>query len=306
MEHFLQSREWEEFQKSINRETWRVDGLLITKLPLIFNKAYLYAGGLPNEDLRFKIYHLRDELNTLARNTNAIFFKFEPMIEDKKIANDLLGVGFRKSRKSLQPQKSIVLDITKSEKELLAGMHSKTRYNIRLAEKHNLKFSILNFQFSNHFQNSNFQKFVDFWTILQKTAERDAFHAHTKEYYQKLLETSLTKLFGVEHDGKLIAASIVLFYGDRAYYLHGASDHSFRNLMAPYLLHWETIKYAKSRGFKEYDLWGINETKWPGVTRFKRGFGGREIEYVGSYDYVFQPFWYKLYELQGDLRRKAR
>ena len=79
--------------------------------------------------------------------------------------------------------------------------------------------------------------------------------------------------------------------------MHGASDHDYRALMAPYLLHWEVIKYAKEHGLSEYDLWGIDEKKWSGVTRFKKGFGGREVKYTGSYDYVFMPIWYRLYRL---------
>ena len=75
--------------------------------------------------------------------------------------------------------------------------------------------------------------------------------------------------------------------------------------MATYILHWEIIKYAKENGFNEYDFWGIDEKKWPGVTRFKKGFGGREVEYAGSYDYVFQPFWYKLYNLYRKLKTKS-
>ena len=66
--------------------------------------------------------------------------------------------------------------------------------------------------------------------------------------------------------------------------------------MAPYLSQWEQIKEAKKQGFQIYDFWGIDEINWPGVTRFKNGFGGKEIEYIGAYDYVFQPWWYVVYK----------
>jgi len=111
------------------------------------------------------------------------------------------------------------------------------------------------------------------------------------------------KLFAAEYQNKIIAANIVIFHGERATYLHGASDYEYRNFMAPYLLHWEVIKYARDHGFTEYDLWGIDEKKWPGVTRFKRGFGGKEINYIGSYDYVFQPFWYAMYKVRQSLKK---
>ena len=67
--------------------------------------------------------------------------------------------------------------------------------------------------------------------------------------------------------------------------------------MAPHLLQWEQIKEAKKRGCIEYDFWGIDDKKWPGVTRFKRGFGGREINYPNAHDLVFQPIWYLIYKI---------
>ena len=67
--------------------------------------------------------------------------------------------------------------------------------------------------------------------------------------------------------------------------------------MAPYLLQWQQILEAKKRGCAEYDFWGINEKKWPGVTRFKKGFSGKEVGYPGAFDLIFQPIWYSLYKI---------
>lgn len=277
--HFLQSKEWEELQKSLDRKTWRVGGLLVIKLPVIFGKSYIYSAGSPTLP---SVY----EIKNIAKKENAIFFKFEPMT--KLSGSDPDSFGFRKSSKEIQPQSTIVLDITKSEEELLGGMHKKTRYNVNLAQKKDLKFSI-----------AGADRLEEFWDLLQKTKDRDSFHTHSIEYYEKLLEVSFIRLLGVEHKDKFVAASIVAFYDKTATYLHGASDYDYRDLMAPYLLHAETIKYAKDMNFEKYDLWGVDEKKWPGVTRFKRGFGGDEVEYAGSYDYVFSGFWYKLYTLRS-------
>lgn len=274
--HFLQSEEWGEFQKSLGREVFRVDGVLVTKLPLVFDKSYFYCGGCLTFDVK--------QLGDLAKKENAVFFKFEPMEEDKALAHELIKAGFAKSKKEVQPHKTVILDVTKSEEELLGKMHGKTRYNIRLAQKQGI-------------QVSDSQKTEAFWELLQKTAQRDKFYTHPREYYKKLSELPFAKLFVAEYRSKVIAANLVVFYKGRATYLHGASDYEGRNLMAPYLLHWETIKYAKENGFSEYDFWGVDEKKWPGVTRFKKGFGGREVEYIGAYDYIFQPFWYTLYNL---------
>ena len=279
--HFLQSKEWEEFQKSMGREVFRIDGALVMKLPLAFGKSYFYCGGC----LPFNIKQVSD----LAKKENVIFLKLEPMGESREVSDVLKRRGFVRSEKEIQPQKTIILDITKQDDELLAQMHQKSRYNIRLCARKGVKI-----QPPGGGQNSDI-----FWQLLQKTSERDGFSIHTREYYERLSTLPIAQLFTAEYRGETIAANIILFYGDTAYYLHGASDYKYRRLMAPYLLHWETIKYAKKNDFATYDFWGIDEKKWPGVTRFKRGFGGREVEYIGSYDYIFKPFLYKLYRFRG-------
>ena len=232
--HFLQSPEWEKFQQSIGREVYRIEGVLVIKLPLIFNKSYLYSAGTPD------IWRAMDLIKALAKKENAVFLRVEPMAEKDGMGEKMEGYGFKKSNKNIQPQKTIILDITKDEDALMDEMHKKTRYNIRLSGKHNLKIM----DFGLRIEDSAFEKF---WGLLQKTADRDTFHTHIKDYYKKLLETPITKLFGVEYEGKLIAGSIVSFYDGRATYLHGASDWKHRNVMAPYLLLWEAMKFMKKK-----------------------------------------------------------
>ncbi|MDP2934721.1 MAG: peptidoglycan bridge formation glycyltransferase FemA/FemB family protein, partial [bacterium] len=172
--------------------------------------------------------------------------------------------------------------------ELLEKMHPKTRYNIQLAQRKGVKFQA---------SIPRIQNFKDFWRLMEETTKRDGFHSHPKEYYRKLLEIPGVELFVAEHDGKIIAANIVVFYDKQAIYLHGASNYEQRNLMAAPLLQWEQIKEAKKRGCVEYDFWGVDEQKWPGVTRFKKSFNGKEIEYPGAYDLIFQPMWYEVYKI---------
>jgi lipid II:glycine glycyltransferase (peptidoglycan interpeptide bridge formation enzyme) len=179
-------------------------------------------------------------------------------------------------------------------------MKQKARYNIKVAEKHGVRARI---------SNQPEKDFEEFWRLMQLTAKRDKIKSHPKDYYFKQLSffggdkngVTEMKLFLAEWRNKIIAANIVVFFGGRATYLHGASDYEKRHLMAPYLLQWEQIKEAKKHGCAKYDFWGIDEKKWPGVTRFKKGFGGEEVEYLGAWDYVFQPTWYKVYRLARKL-----
>jgi lipid II:glycine glycyltransferase (peptidoglycan interpeptide bridge formation enzyme) len=315
---FLNSHEWRLFQESVGRKTFNLGEGFLVKLDIPFGKSYLYSNYADAPKYL-------DEVKKIAKTENAIFFRFEPMIEignrKLKIGN-LQELGFLRSSKSLQPQKTIVLDLAKNEEELLSDMHQKTRYNIRLAKKRGIKISE---------EKNKGEYFEKFWKLLIKTAERDKFHTHTKEYYKKLLELDITKLyFAYKYDEgffaptdvpasrqRIHAVAIVVFYqsqidkksvsgqlltvsdSPKAIYLHGASDYQYRRDMAPYLLHWQIIKYAKSQGLREYDFWGVDEKKWPGVTNFKRGFGGREVKYTGSWDLPLQKFWYKICQVKN-------
>lgn len=273
---FLQSKEWFDFQKSLGRKVWQIGEIGVIKYNLPFGKSYLYSPRCESKflsDLFFK------KIKDVAKQENSIFFKIEP--QDKV---DLGKYKFVKSH-NIQPIKTLILDISKPEQELLNQMHYKTRYNIGLADKKGIKIR------------KDKKLFDEFWKLMQETTKRDKFRPHPKEYYRKMLEIPGIELFVASYKDKIVAANIVVFYKKQTIYLHGASDYEHRNLMAPHLLQWEQIKEAKKRGCLEYDFWGIDEKKLPGVTRFKKGFGGREISYPGAYDLIFQPLWYKIYQI---------
>jgi len=283
---FLQSQVWADFQKSINRKIWRLDEVLVIKHNLLFNKSYFYS---PRCGGNFLLESFLGEIRKIAKKENSIFLKIEPSFARATDGKPLYleEFGFIKGH-NIQPSKTLILNIEKSEQELLEQMHYKTRYNIQLARKRGVE--IRN-------PKSEIRNFEEFWKLMKQTSKRDKFHPHPKEYYKKLLQIPGVELFVAEYQGRVIAANIVLFYERAVIYLHGASDYKHRNLMAPFLLQWSQILEAKKRGCIEYDFWGIDEKKWPGVTRFKKGFGGHEISYPGAYDLVFQPMWYKIYKI---------
>lgn len=295
---FLQTEEWLRFQKSLGRATWRFDNGKIAanivghKLP--FGKNYLYLPHGPvlsfdnfDSGVRNEIDNFLAYLKNLGKENKSIFVKIEPL------SDTTMEILFRKSMKKadpLQPQRTVVLDLSSSEEELLSRMHHKTRYNINLASKKNLVFK----------ESDDVEVF---WKLLKKTANKDKFQTHDKNYYFELYKffknsgELKTKLFVIEYNEKAIAASLVMFYEDTAYYLHGAMDRDYKELMAPYLMHWQVIKHAKETGYYYYDFWGIDARRWPGVTRFKLGWGGQQVEYPGSFDVPVSKFWYLIYRI---------
>ena len=297
MAQILHSWQWGEFQKSLGRKVWRfgvyetkqptyneLKGvILLIKMPLPLGKSYLYTprGPLLKEPAPAEIF--LEKIKEISQKENSIFWQV-----DLLNISIFKNVSFKKIP-DFQPSKTIILDLTKSEEEILDKMHPKTRYNIRLAEKRGVRVKIS--------QNQN--EIEIFLKLLEKTAQRDKFKIYPFYYYRKLLQLDkdFVKLFLAEYQGKIIAGNLMIFFADTITYLHGASDNQYRNMMAPYLLHWTAIKEARRLCLKYYDFWGIDEKKWPGVTRFKKGFGGKIIEYPGTFNLIFNKFWYKLYIL---------
>ena len=309
---FLQGFEWGEFQKRLSKKVWRFEireknktiaGAQVIKEKFPLNKSYLYIPFGPCFDSKLLLKGKKEVLNLIlkelekvAKKEKAIFLRVEPVSPLPKNPAEV------KSQKRIQPQKTLILNLKKTEKEIFSSFHPKTRYNLRLAERRGVIIKIKNQNNCSTGVASQQAKiknedFDGFYKLIQKTAKRDKFKPYSKEYYKKFLEIAGAELFLAVFENKIIAGNIVVFFGKRATYFHGASDYKFRRLMAPHLLQWKQICEAKERGCQEYDFWGIDEKKWQGLTRFKKGFRGDELEYSKGKDFIFSNFWYKTYIL---------
>jgi len=202
----------------------------------------------------------------------------------------------------------VLLDLRPSEDEILANMKQKTRYNIRLAGRKGVQV-----------RSGEQEDFGMLFQMYAETALRDGFTIRGEDYYQSVWQTffeagMLTPLI-TEVEGQAVAGLMLFTFGGRAWYIHGMSRAAHRNLMPAYLLQWEAIRAAKSKGCWEYDLWGapdeFSETHpmW-GVYRFKRGLGGTVAQYLGAWDYPLRPWLYRLYTnilpaVMGVMRRRG-
>ena len=297
----LQSSAWAAFQEALGRQ---VAFLRITnknestntsahalvvehKLPLGLSYVYSPRGPVVMEHGTWNMEHVLSEMAGVIRQKfpRAIFWRIEPPFSPsyKLQANSYKLV---RASRDVQPATTLVIDLTKSEEELLAAMKQKTRYNIGVAERYGVTVS-------SSLSDEDCGRFLE---ILEQTARRDGFKLHPLNYYRVML-TGPFELFVAEHQGRMLAGAIVAFFGQWSYYLHGASSSEHRALMAPYALHWEIMRQAKSRGCTRYDLWGIDEHRWPGVTRFKTGFAPntKPTTFAGTWDVVFRPALYRLY-----------
>ena len=205
--------------------------------------------------------------------------------------------GCREAEGWLDPRRTLVVDLSLSETAILEQMKPKGRYNIRLARRKAVTVV----------EDMSPQGVADFLEIYNETFVRHGMRGHSTRYFQtltaRLAALDLGSIFFAEFEGIRLATALVVYSGDRATYKYGGSRQSHRNVMAPYLLHFEAMRRAKDRGHRWYDFYGIApkdapQHRWANFSAFKRKFGGCELSFVPALDHVFEPDAYQAYRHQ--------
>jgi len=313
----LQSWAWGDLQRKegrrVNRFGVKRDGKLVATFQLMemdlpLGRKYLYVPRGPvldYDDSDLLGYLLEEVLVELAHRKGVDFVRVDPKVdlgskESAKTVASLLDEGYVRTSGEMQPKDTMVVDIGGPEEEVMAAMKSKWRYNIRLAGRKEVKVEML----------EGGAGVAEFYQLMEKTTGRDGFAAHSKEHYENLLRMpkGTAAVFQAKYRSIVIASIIVSFYKDTATYLHGASDYYHRKLMAPHLLQWEAMREAKRRGCTRYDLYGVapegeKDHAWAGITRFKEGFGGMRVSYIGQFERAISGFWYSMYKFGKKLRK---
>ncbi len=324
--HPLQSYEWGNFREKTGIEVIRkgffVNKKLINAFQLTLHKiphtpwtiGYLPKGDLPGDNMT-------EELRILGKKHHTIFIQLEPGILDTEVARDTMHQqGYISSTHPLFTRYTFQLDLTKSEDDLLKNMHPKTRYNIRVAQKHNVEIT----------EENTPEAFEIYWQLTKETTTRQHFYAHTQKYHTLMwdtLQTSSIKGKGGSSDQLQahlfiaryrpetgnqrpipLAAWVLFSFHDTLYYPYGASSSEYRNVMASNLLMWEAIRFGIKLGLKKFDMWGSlgenpdTHDPWYGFHRLKQGYGPTLIKFVGSYDLIINPILYAGYVCADKLR----
>jgi lipid II:glycine glycyltransferase (peptidoglycan interpeptide bridge formation enzyme) len=304
--HLLQTRAWGEAKAGFGWQPgWVIEGesgaqVLFRRLPLGLSVGYLPKGPVgPRPE------GLWPALDQLCRSRRSIFLRIEPDAWEPDDPGTMVQ-GLRPA-KAIQPRRTVIVSLQGSEDDLLARMKQKTRYNVRLAEKKDV-------------QVRESADLDGFYGLMQQTSQRDGFAVHSQAYYRRVYELfaplGQCALLSATFEGRLLAGLMVFAHGSRAWYLYGASSDEERNRMPAYLLQWEAIRWARSKGCASYDLYGVPDVDedrlesefagrsdglW-GVYRFKRGFGGEVLRSVGAWDRVYQPLLYRAYDLYAARR----
>lgn len=309
--HPLQSWAWGEFRSSMGVDVQRivtvvhgeiVDGWQMTlhQIPATkYTVGYFPKGPLPTPDM----------LRALIEGTkqhNTISIQLEPNHTYSEQENDKLPYSrtFIPSHHALFTPYTFVIDLKQTEEDLLKNLHPKTRYNIKIANKHQVIVR----------EDNSSEAFKHYITLTNETTNRQGFYAHNTEYHQRMWnimrQADIATLFTATYEHKIIAAWILFRWEKTLYYPYGASSRDFKHVMAPTLLLWEIIRWAKKHQFAIFDLWGAlgpnPDTKdpWYGFHRFKEGFRPQLIRTIGSFDCIIKPFPYYAYTMADSLRWK--
>ncbi|MBC8248498.1 MAG: peptidoglycan bridge formation glycyltransferase FemA/FemB family protein [Anaerolineales bacterium] len=312
--HVLQSYEWGQFKAQYSWKPLRLlfeeDGSIraaasvlrrrFPHLPLCI--MYVPQGPALDYSDDELLQRVLATLEDVARRNHAIFVKIDPDVCLEDIAHPSAQVitalerrGWRLSSEQIQFRNTILFDLTREEDELLKAMKSKTRYNVRLAERRGVKVRL-----------GGLADLPLFYEMYIETSARDEFVIRPFVYYrddwQAFIEANLAQLFIAEYEGQPLAGLILFRFGKKVWYMYGASRDLHRNLMPNYLLQWEAMRWAKAQGYTVYDMWGApdvpdeSDPLW-GVYRFKEGFGGQFVRHIGAYDYPVSRFLYRFYAL---------
>ncbi|MDD4938384.1 MAG: peptidoglycan bridge formation glycyltransferase FemA/FemB family protein [Candidatus Shapirobacteria bacterium] len=299
--HPVQTWEWGEFQKSQSHQIFRFGvfddkdkiksayTISFHKVPKTkYSIGTILRGPKVNEEMLKNI-------KKVALENNAIFVKFEPDISN--LDSSMQFSNMLVSPKVAFYPHTFLIDLNKSEDKILELMHSKTRYNIKIANRHGVEVKEM----------TNDKGFEIYLKLLFDTTKRQGFYLHTQKYHRDLWKTLKTTdiphIMLAYYQGKVLSAFMLFKSKDQLFYPYGASLDIHREVMAPTLLMWESIKLGKKLKCKTFDMWGClgpeaNETdNGFGFHRFKQGFGGELFQYIGTYDFVINSTLYKIYNL---------
>ena len=316
--HPLQSYEWGEFREKTGITVIRKGLYKKNKLVEVFQltlhkvpKTNYFIGYLPKGTLPTK--SLLDELYMVGKEHKCVFIQLEPniksdsrfMIQDSRL---------KQAAHPLFTKYTFQLDLTQSPEDFLKHMSQKTRYNIRVAIKHDVKVR-------EEFSEDAFHAYLH---LTEETTQRQGFFAHTKKYHQLMWETLKIQnskfkiqntsnqleahLFVAYFEKQPLTTWIVFTFHDTLYYPYGASASLHRETMSSNLMMWEVIMYGKKMGLKLFDMWGSMgenpdvKDPWYGFHRFKQGYGPDLVEFVGSYDLVISPVLYAVYIVADKIR----
>lgn len=307
--HFLQSSVWADYEKAEGHEVFEKKGEGFSYVAVKHQTpmgAYLYCPYGPvldeKNDIEGALKRALDSLVELAKAQKAFFVRVEPTVQIS--AEILRKLGLRKSH-NLQPAHTWIIDLTGSQEDLLSGIEKdRVRRWRNLAKK---GVTIRKTQ-----DPAEIGVLVE---LLNKIGEARQFTPQSEAHLRRQLEAGFATLYIAEldEDGKKkpIAAALVHDHEGVRYAMHAAADDDYRNLRAGVAVEIQKIMDAQAAGMKQFDFWGITTSEdpkhpWYGFTQYKKSFGGRQVDYAGTWDLPVKRWRYRVYGVARKMNRGFR
>ncbi len=291
--HPLQTSAWAEFRTKWGNEVIETKYGILTlhKLPFTSYKIGMFIKGLPPTE------EMLGDLKKIGKEKNLVFIKLEPNVQKEEKLVKLMKSSGATLGKTLFTPSTFWIDLSPTEEELMKSFSSKTRYNIRVAERNGVTVKEDN-------SDTAFDKYLE---LTRETIKRQGFYAHSEKYHRlmwKILrKAGIARLLTATYKGEIITTWILFSWKNFLYYPYGASTKSHKNVMANNLMMWEAIKFGKKLGLSTFDLWGREEGK--GFTKFKEGYNPKVIEFLGTWDLIINRPMYMLYKIGEWIRWPA-
>jgi peptidoglycan pentaglycine glycine transferase (the first glycine) len=262
-----------------------------------------YADPTAGDRIRALVIGLRE----VARRHRAVAVKLEPRLErDDPSLAVFDGRGLRRVDESLQVAHTRIVDLPDDE-ALLAGFDKDTRYSVRRAVREGVEVDVV--------EAGDERAIDDLHRLVAETQARAGFPLPPLERYRlawhALGTAGRAVILEARRGGELLASGMLVVEGDRSFYLFSGSRREERGEpkhYASYALQWAMMRLARERDSRHHDLWGVAppdagpDHPWHGVGLFKKGFGGRETHWAGSWDLVVDPTLYRLRAATGIAR----
>jgi len=295
---FMQSWAWANFRELDGYQTFRyglfnefhqlVGGCIFYLYPQRSSANIIFAPSAPilppnreMEGMQLLLIEAEKLAKDVDQSGGAIALRIEPLLF---IRSKWIDQNFTRSPADLMPSQTLWIDLQQSEAELLADMHSKGRYNLRLSGRHGVETVF----------SSDDESIPFFFDLFCETADRQGFLSESYGFFIKLCQTlfreGMAEIGFAKYKDEILVAILLVYWGDRCIYLYGGRSDRDQQVMPAYALHWAAIQRAKQRGCKIYDFYGYSEDlnhAYYKFSRFKRQFGGKVIKTIGAYDYFF-------------------
>lgn len=314
--NFLHSWNWGEFHQNLGKQVVRTGfyqqskliGVMLSVVEPAKRATYLIVPGGPLLDWNNQklVQLFKHTVTHIAKENHCSFVRVRPQILENSENDQLFKhLGFRPAPMHLHAELTHQLNLLPKTDTLIKNMRKTTRYEIHKAEKLGINIT----------QSTNDSEIRNFYRLQLQTAKRQKFIPFSYKFLHQQFKTFVkdkqVKLYTASLKGKLLTQAFIIFYGQEADYHYSASSELNHKYPGSYLLLWQAIKDAKSKGYKRFNFWGVapendHTHRFYGVSVFKRGFRGEDIEYLHARDLIISPFRYTLNYLIESLRKFTR